>query len=65
MRNRKRHGWRAWVTGPNIGALLIALFVLLPMYWMLASSFKTTANVGKSPPQYFPDPVSTDRKSVV
>jgi multiple sugar transport system permease protein len=59
VRNRKRHGWRAWVTGPNIGALLIALFVLLPMYWMLASSFKTTANVGKSPPQYFPDPVST------
>ena len=29
------------------------------MYWMLASSFKTTDNVGASPPQYFPNPVST------
>lgn len=58
MRSRTRHGWRRWLNGVNLGALGIALFVLLPMYWMLASSLKTTANVGASPPQYFPSPVS-------
>jgi multiple sugar transport system permease protein len=42
-----------------LGALLIALFVLLPLYWMLSSSFKTQYNVGASPPQYFPNPIST------
>jgi len=42
-----------------LGALLIALFVLLPLYWMLSSSFKTQYNVGASPPQYFPNPFSS------
>lgn len=59
MRSRSRHGWRRVVNLPYAGALLIALFVLLPMYWMLATSFKTQGNVGASPPQYFPDPIST------
>lgn len=59
MRRRNRRGWRRWINGPSIGAILIALFVLAPMYWMLASSFKTPSNVGASPPQYFPIPLST------
>jgi multiple sugar transport system permease protein len=58
MRNRVRHGWRRWVNWVNAGSLLIALFVLLPIYWMVASSFKTTAGLGAIPPQYFPHPVT-------
>ncbi|MGC8627264.1 MAG: carbohydrate ABC transporter permease [Acidimicrobiales bacterium] len=56
---RNHHGWRRWVNGATIGSLLIALFVLLPLYWMLASSFKTLNNVSATPPQGFPDPLST------
>lgn len=59
MRSRTHQGWRRWANGPNLGALLIALFVLLPMYWMLASSFKSQSGIGASPPQYFPNPPST------
>jgi multiple sugar transport system permease protein len=59
MRDRTHHGWRAWLNGVNLGALLIALFVLLPLYWMVSSSLKTNGNVGASPPQYFPSPIST------
>jgi multiple sugar transport system permease protein len=59
MRNRSRRGWRRVVNGVNIGALLIVVFIALPLYWMLAASFKTPANVGASPPQYFPHPLST------
>ncbi len=64
MRNRTRHGWRRWVNWVNFFSLLIALFVLLPMYWLVASSFKTTASVGSSPPQYFPIPVTTSNYQV-
>ena len=42
----------------SISTVLILAFVLLPMYWMLATSFKTTANIGASPPQFFPHPIS-------
>lgn len=59
MRNRPSHGWRRWVNGPTIGSVLIALFVLLPLYWMLASSFKSQTNISADPPQYFPIPLST------
>ncbi len=57
MRNRPGHTLSRVLV--PLGALLIALFVLLPLYWMLASSFKTQYNVGASPPQYFPNPLST------
>jgi len=35
------------------------LFVGIPLYWLIASSFKTPSNLGDSPPQYFPNPLST------
>jgi multiple sugar transport system permease protein len=57
VRNRPGHTLNRVLV--PLGALLIALFVLLPLYWMLASSFKTQYNVGASPPQYFPNPLST------
>jgi multiple sugar transport system permease protein len=64
MRNRSRHGWRRVVNGVNITALLVFLFIALPLYWMIASAFKTPANVGASPPQYFPHPLSVQNFSV-
>jgi multiple sugar transport system permease protein len=63
MRNRPRHGWHKVVNGVNAAGLLVALFILLPLYWMVASAFKTQSNVGASPPQYFPSPVSTQNFS--
>ena len=58
MRNRKRTGWRRYINGINISAFFVVLFVGLPLYWLIASSFKTPANLGDSPPQYFPHPIS-------
>jgi multiple sugar transport system permease protein len=58
MPGRTRKGWRRVVNGVNAAALLVFLFIVFPLYWMIASSFKTPGNVGTSPPQYFPAPVS-------
>ena len=59
MRNRKRTGWHRIINGVNISAFFVVLFVGLPLYWLIASSFKTPQALGDSPPQYFPNPVST------
>ena len=58
MRNRKRTGWHRFINGVNISTFLVALFIGLPLYWLIASSFKTPVNIGVDPPQYFPDPLS-------
>jgi len=58
MRNRKRTGWHRVINGVNISTFLVVLFIGLPLYWLIASSFKTPANIGVDPPQYFPDPLS-------
>ena len=63
MRSRSRRGWRRVVNGVNIGALLVVIFIALPLYWMIAAAFKTPANVGASPPQYFPSPLSSQNFS--
>jgi multiple sugar transport system permease protein len=59
MRSRRRTGWRRVINGVNLSALLVVLFVGLPLYWLIASSFKTPKAMAYDPPQYFPDPVST------
>jgi multiple sugar transport system permease protein len=58
MRNRSRRGWRRVFNGVNLATLLVFLFIVLPLYWMIAAAFKTPGNVGSSPPQYFPHPLS-------
>jgi multiple sugar transport system permease protein len=58
MGNRKRTGWRRAINGVNISAFFVVLFIGLPLYWLIVSSFKTPAAMGDSPPQYFPNPVS-------
>jgi multiple sugar transport system permease protein len=64
MRNRTRTGWRRVVNGVNLAALVVFLFIILPLYWMIASAFKTPAHVGASPPQWFPIPLSVQNFSV-
>jgi multiple sugar transport system permease protein len=59
MRRRKRTGWHKVINGVNLSALLVVIFVGAPLYWLIASSFKTPVALGASPPQYFPHPVST------
>jgi trehalose/maltose transport system permease protein len=59
VRNRARVGWHRWINPVSIGAVVICLFVLLPLYWMVAGSFKNNGSIGASPAQYFPNPVST------
>lgn len=55
---RKRVGWRRYVNGLYLSTTLIAVFVLLPIYWLVVTSFKTPGAVGAVPPQYFPSPLS-------
>jgi multiple sugar transport system permease protein len=58
MRNRRRTGWHRFINGINISAFLVVLFIGLPLYWLIATSFKTPADIGVDPPQYFPHPLS-------
>ena len=59
MAMRIRHGWGRYINFPSVGSVVIALFVLLPLYWMVAHSFNNNATISASPPQYFPNPIST------
>ena len=56
--NRQKHGWRRVINGVNLSALLVVLFIALPLYWLIISSFKSPAALGASPPQYWPNPWS-------
>ncbi|HEY3955752.1 MAG TPA: carbohydrate ABC transporter permease [Streptosporangiaceae bacterium] len=58
MRGRKRTGWRRVFNGVNIAAFFVVLFIGLPLYWLVASSFKTPSGMGNDPPQLFPNPIS-------
>ena len=58
MKYRKRTGWHKWINSLNLVVVVIVLFVLSPIYRLVISSFKTPVNVGSSPPEYFPNPVS-------
>jgi multiple sugar transport system permease protein len=58
MRNHSRRGWRRVFNGINLAALLVFLFIVIPLYWMIATAFKTPANVNAPTPQYFPRPLS-------
>jgi multiple sugar transport system permease protein len=60
-RNRRRPDASRVIT--LVAALLVALFVALPLYWMVAASFKNTRDVAASPPQYFPTHPTTSNYS--
>ena len=56
MGARTRRGWRKVINGVNLSAFIVVLFIGLPLYWLIISSFKTPAALGASPPQYWPNP---------
>lgn len=60
MRNRTRKGWRKYVNTINISAVLIALLTALPIYWLFASSFKPTGELGALPPSILPQDPTLD-----
>nr|WP_298349311.1 carbohydrate ABC transporter permease [Ferrimicrobium sp.] len=58
MRYQAHTGIKKWANLLNVTVVVIVLFVALPIYWLIASSFKTNGGIGASPPQYFPNPLS-------
>jgi len=56
MRNRKRTGWHRYINGITISTTVTVLFIVLPLYWLIASSFKSPNDVGTT--QLFPSPIS-------
>jgi multiple sugar transport system permease protein len=46
MRNRKRTGWHRFINGVSISTLVTVLFIILPLYWMIATSFKDPNSIG-------------------
>jgi multiple sugar transport system permease protein len=59
MRFHSKTGPKRWFNLLNFSVTLVVLFVSLPLYWLIVSSFKTSGGIGASPPQYFPNPLST------
>jgi multiple sugar transport system permease protein len=49
IRSLKRQGY-----GRTLLAAVIVVFYLFPIYWMVASSLKTQADIFQKPPQFFP-----------
>jgi multiple sugar transport system permease protein len=58
MGARTRTVWHEVINGVNFSALIVVLFIGLPLYWLIISSFKTPSNLGASPPQWWPNPWS-------
>ncbi|PSR24409.1 MAG: sugar ABC transporter permease [Sulfobacillus benefaciens] len=42
----------------TLWSIVIALFMLAPLYWLVTTSFKTPSEIGASPPTVVPNPVS-------
>ena len=47
---------RRWLTATNIFAVVIAVVALLPLLWMVDTSFKEPLAIGQFPPSVFPHP---------
>jgi multiple sugar transport system permease protein len=56
MRQRKRTGWRRYINLLTISTTLTVLFVILPILWMIESSFKGPSSITTS--AIFPHPTS-------
>ena len=59
MRNRKRTGWHKYVNLVTVSTLVTVLFIIIPLYWLVATSFKNPNSIGTSPPDLAPSPFST------
>jgi multiple sugar transport system permease protein len=61
MRTRKRHGWHRYINGITISTTITILFVTLPLYFMLVSSFKGPTGIGSA--AFYPKDFSTSNYS--
>lgn len=59
IKSRQYTGRAAIVTKYAFLILLAAIFIL-PLFWVLKSSFQTAANIKRWPPQWIPDPWTLD-----
>lgn len=50
--------------GLTASCAAVLVFVLAPIYWMIATSFKTAANASSIPPQLFPVPLSVQNYGI-
>lgn len=55
MRTKKIHGTQVFI---HAVLLLVAGFMLFPFVWMLLSSLKTTAEITRIPPTFFPNDIT-------
>ncbi len=62
MRNRKRVGWHRYINGVTISTLVTVIFIVVPLYWLVATSFKNPNSIGtfNSPAALGPRPFSTE-----
>lgn len=65
--NRTTGGFNVGFGGITLGqvlryvaVLIAALFVLIPLYWMVATSLKDAAQIGAFPPDLVPDPATLE-----
>lgn len=57
MRNRQRQGWHRYINLLTIATFLTVVFVILPILWMIDSSFKGPNAISTS--NIVPSPIST------
>ena len=57
MRRRTRTGWHRYLNGLTLATTLTVAFVVLPLLWMVTSSFKGPNSIGTS--KWLPDPWTT------
>ena len=48
MGGRKRKDWHKVINGVNISTFFVVLFIGLPLYWLIISSFKTPSAMGQA-----------------
>ena len=56
MRNRKRTGWRKYINLITVSTVVTVLFIIIPLYWLVATSFKNPNSIGTSPTSRPPRP---------
>jgi multiple sugar transport system permease protein len=61
MRKRKRRGWHRYINGVSVSTTVTILFVTLPLYLMLVSSFKGPKGIGSA--AMYPKDFSTSNYS--
>jgi multiple sugar transport system permease protein len=57
MRTRRRKGWRRYINIVSVSTAVIVVFVILPILWMIMSSFKGSSSIETD--SILPHPVST------